>query len=99
MLAEAVGLLVTQAALVGRARAADRVSTLLAQMTRDEKVALAASGEAGVPRLGIPGLVPTAGPNGVRLDAPGRRRFRTRRSSRRRGIPRSRRRSVRRSAP
>src|SRR5262249_28324339 len=35
-------------------------------MTRDEKISLVANGGAGVPRLGIPPLAPTDGPNGVR---------------------------------
>ncbi len=74
-LAAAVSLLLAQAAPVGAGRTADRVSALLARMTREEKVALAASGQAGVPRLGIPGLVPTDGPNGVRLGAPGATAF------------------------
>jgi beta-glucosidase len=42
-----------------------RASALVAQMTVAEKIALAASGAAGVPRLGIPALVQLDGPNGV----------------------------------
>lgn len=53
----------------------DRANALLAQMTRDEKVSLAVSGAAGIPRLGIPGITPTDGPNGVRLAAPGATAF------------------------
>ncbi len=53
----------------------DRANALLAQMTRDEKVSLAADGAAGIPRLGIPGIAPTDGPNGVRLAAPGATAF------------------------
>ena len=43
----------------------ERANALLAQMTREEKIAFAASGAAGVPRLGIPGQVFGDGPNGV----------------------------------
>src|SRR5262249_58604004 len=55
----------------------DRANALLAQMTRDEKISLAANGAMGVPRLGIPGLAPTDGPNGVRMAAPGATAFPT----------------------
>jgi len=47
-----------------------RANALLAQMTFDEKVSMASSGDAGVPRLGIPGLVFDDGPNGVGHGAP-----------------------------
>jgi hypothetical protein len=50
-----------------RADAVGRANALLARMTHDEKVALVASGADGVPRLGIPKLTPSDGPNGVRL--------------------------------
>lgn len=50
---------------------AARVSKLLAQMTREEKIALVANGDAGVARLGIPPLVPSDGPNGIRNRGPG----------------------------
>src|SRR5256885_8674204 len=53
----------------------ERANALVAQMTRDEKVSLAASGANGVPRLGIPGLAQTDGPNGVRLAPPGATAF------------------------
>lgn len=43
----------------------ERASKLVAQMTQDEKISLAASGETGVPRLGIPPLVFIDGPNGI----------------------------------
>jgi beta-glucosidase len=49
----------------------ERANKLLAHMTVAEKISLAADGGAGIPRLGIPGLAPTDGPNGVRLGAPG----------------------------
>ncbi len=45
--------------------AVDRANALLAQLTLDEKIGLAADGVAGVARLGIPRLVPSDGPNGV----------------------------------
>src|SRR5262245_51883755 len=44
----------------------DQANGLLAQLTVEEKIALAADGSAGVPRLGIPGLAPSDGPNGIR---------------------------------
>jgi len=53
----------------------ERANALLAQMTRDEKESLAASGGAGVPGLGIPALVATDGPNGVRGGGPGKTAF------------------------
>jgi beta-glucosidase len=53
----------------------DRANALLAQMTRDEKIAFAANGGAGVPRLGIPGLAPSDGPNGIREAPPGATAF------------------------
>ena len=53
----------------------DRANVLLAQLTFDEKVSLAASGEAGVPRLGIPAIAAADGPNGVRLGGPGKTAF------------------------
>jgi beta-glucosidase len=53
----------------------DRANALLAQMTREEKVSLAANGAAGVPRLGIPGVRPSDGPNGVREASPGATAF------------------------
>lgn len=42
-----------------------RAHDLVAQMTRAEKIALAAKGTDGVPRLGIPALSYSDGPNGV----------------------------------
>jgi beta-glucosidase len=59
----------------GLASPVERANALLVQMTRDEKVSLAANGAAGVPRLGIPGLTPTDGPNGVRGGGPGKTAF------------------------
>src|SRR5262249_44729252 len=53
----------------------ERANALVAQMTREEKIALAADGKAGVPRLGIPAMVPSAGPNGIRDAAPGATAF------------------------
>ena len=53
----------------------DRADALLAQLTFDEKVALAASGSAGVPRLGIPAIAASDGPNGVRLGGAGKTAF------------------------
>src|SRR5262245_47498094 len=44
-------------------------------MTRDEKVALAVNGAAGIPRLGIPAINPSDGPNGVREASPGATAF------------------------
>jgi hypothetical protein len=58
-----------------RASPVDRANGLLAQMTRDEKVALAADGAAAIPRLAIPGIAPTDGPNGVREASPGATAF------------------------
>src|SRR5262249_35635915 len=52
-----------------------QANALLAQMTRDEKISLVANGGAGVPRLGIPPLAPTDGPNGVRHGPPPRTPF------------------------
>src|SRR4029450_7161342 len=43
--------------------------------TREEKIAFAAHGRAGVPRVGIPGIVPSDGPNGIRDGAPGATAF------------------------
>ena len=51
--------------------AVERANELLAQLTRDEKISLAAGGAAGVPRLGIPPLVASDGPNGVGHGAAG----------------------------
>lgn len=49
-----------------------RIEALLAQLTLDEKVAMAAGVDAwrtyGVPRLGIPALKLSDGPNGARGD-------------------------------
>ena len=53
----------------------ERANALLAQMTREEKIAFAAHGRTGVPRLGIPGIVPSDGPNGIRDAAPGATAF------------------------
>jgi beta-glucosidase len=53
----------------------DRANALLAQMTRDEKISLVANGGAGIPRLAIPGLAPSDGPNGVREASPGATAF------------------------
>ena len=44
-------------------------------MTLDEKIALAADGQDGVPRLGIPALNASDGPNGVRSGGPGKTAF------------------------
>src|SRR5690349_11734726 len=55
----------------------DRANALLAQMTREEKIAFAADGAAGVPRLGMPGITPSDGPNGIREAAPGATAFPT----------------------
>lgn len=52
-----------------------RANALLAQMTFEEKVALAATGEAGVPRLGIPPISASDGPNGIRGGGPGKTAF------------------------
>ena len=52
-----------------------QANALLAQMTRDEKISLVANGGAGVPRLGIPALAPSDGPNGVRNGSPPRTAF------------------------
>ena len=52
-----------------------QADALLAQMTRDEKISLVANGGAGVPRLGIPPLAPSDGPNGVRNGSPPRTAF------------------------
>lgn len=46
--------------------ALERANELLAQMTEEEKISLAADGSDGVPRLDIPPLVPSDGPNGIR---------------------------------
>lgn len=56
---------------VGEARAVARADALLAQMTREEKIAVAAGNAAGVPRLGIPPQVFGDGPNGVGHGAAG----------------------------
>src|SRR5690348_6369303 len=72
----ALACLVLASAAAARAPSpVDRANALLAQMTRSEKVSLAASGQAGVPRLGIPGLATTDGPNGVRTGGPGKTAF------------------------
>src|SRR5262245_6306467 len=63
------------AALARPATPVDRAHALLAQMTRDEKISLAANGQAGVPRLGIPGIATSDGPNGVRLGGAGKTAF------------------------
>src|SRR6185436_2673602 len=69
-------LFTTAAALAARAPTpVERANALLAQMTRDEKISLAANGGAGIPRLGIPGLAPSDGPNGVREGGPGKTAF------------------------
>lgn len=52
-----------------------RANALLAQMTFEEKVALAANGQAGVPRLGIPPISASDGPNGIRGGGPGKTAF------------------------
>ena len=52
-----------------------QADALLAQMTRDEKISLVADGGAGVHRLGIPPLVPSDGPNGIRNGSPPRTAF------------------------
>jgi len=46
-------------------RPVQRANLLLGQMTLDEKISLAATGTTPIPRLGIPALVFTDGPNGV----------------------------------
>jgi len=58
-----------------RASPVDRANAVLAQMTREEKISLAANGAAGVPRLDIPGLAPSDGPNGIREAPPGATAF------------------------
>ena len=69
-------LLTTAVALAARPpKPVDRANALLAQMTRDEKISFAANGGAGIPRLGIPGLSPSDGPNGVREGGPGKTAF------------------------
>ena len=69
-------LFTTAAGLAARApKPVERANALLAQMTRDEKISLAANGGAGIPRLGIPGLAPSDGPNGVREGGPGKTAF------------------------
>lgn len=65
-----LGLIVASAALAAplRAYAAtpdQRVDLLLARMTLGEELSLVGSGVAGIPRLGVPPLVFTDGPNGV----------------------------------
>lgn len=47
-----------------------RANALLARLTLEEKIALAADGGDGIPRLGIPGLAQSDGPNGVRRGIP-----------------------------
>jgi beta-glucosidase len=68
-------LLVPVAQAARRASPINRANALLAQMTREEKISLAANGSAGIPRLGIPGLAPSDGPNGVREAPPGATAF------------------------
>ena len=77
LVAAVVCLVLTPAAVPAARRPSpvERANALVAQMTRDEKVSLAASGANGVPRLGIPGLAQTDGPNGVRLAPPGATAF------------------------
>src|SRR5258705_8092223 len=53
----------------------DRANALVAQITREEKIAFAANGETGVPRLSIPGITPSDGPGGIREAAPGATAF------------------------
>ena len=52
-------------------RATERANAMLAKMTREEKIAVAAGNAAGVPRLGIPPQVFGDGPNGVGHGAAG----------------------------
>jgi len=68
-------LVLAPVAALGAQSSVDRANALLAQMTRSEKVSLAANGQTGVSRLGIPGLVMTDGPNGVRNGGPGKTAF------------------------
>lgn len=70
-------LLLTPPAVLAARRATpvEQANALLAQMTVAEKIALAAAGDAGVPRLGIPGLAPSDGPNGLRGGGPGKTAF------------------------
>src|SRR5262245_38063856 len=68
-------LLAPSAHAARRASPVDRAKALVAQMTRDEKVSLAANGAAGIPRLAIPAVNPSDGPNGVREAAPGATAF------------------------
>jgi beta-glucosidase len=58
-----------------RATPLQQANALLPQMTRDEKISLVANGGAGVPRLGIPALAPSDGPNGIRNGSPPRTAF------------------------
>ncbi len=53
----------------------ERANHLLAQMTGDEKISLAASGVSGISRLQIPAIVASDGPNGVRLGGPHKTAF------------------------
>ena len=48
-----------------RLRPAARAHALRLELTPDEKLALVASGKAGIPRLGVPPLAFIDGPNGV----------------------------------
>ncbi len=66
----ALGLIVATAALAAPLRASaatpeQRADSLLARMTLGEELSLVGSGVTGVPRLGVPPLVFTDGPNGV----------------------------------
>ncbi len=71
VLATAGALLVALAAASApRPTPLQQANALLARMTLDEKISLAADGSAGVPRLGIPGLAMADGPNGVRPGPP-----------------------------
>ena len=52
-------------ASAGQTEAVARANQLLAQLTREEKISLAAGGAAGVPRLGIPPQAFTACPTAL----------------------------------
>ncbi len=71
---KSASLVAVAAALIAPASAvaatpAERASALVAQMTLPEELSLVGSGVDGVPRLGVPPLLFTDGPNGVGEDA------------------------------
>src|SRR5262245_54880763 len=57
------------------APAVERANWVLARLTVDEKIALASTGQAGVPRLGVPAIAASDGPNGVRGGGSGKTAF------------------------